>query len=161
VPICYNDDQVALAQQLFSCLVTDFPIKYLGILLSTGKLPMATFQPLVDMMAGKLPVWQGRLMHHSGRLTLIKKTLAAILVYSAISHTFSPKVLKAFRKIFRAFLWSGSDSVHGSKCIVAWYKVQRPLKLDSTISSLWSAPCACIGFGLATLILAGLGHQCQ
>jgi hypothetical protein len=39
-------------------------------------------------------------------------------------------VLKAFRKIFRAFLWSGSDSVHGSKCLVAWYKVQHPLKLD-------------------------------
>jgi hypothetical protein len=100
VPICYDDDQVMLAQQLFPCLVTDFPFKYLGLPLSIGKLPKFVFQLLVDKMADKLPAWRGRLMHQSARLTLIKTTLAAIPIYTAISHAFLSWVLKVFTKIF-------------------------------------------------------------
>jgi hypothetical protein len=129
VPIGCDTDQVALAQQLFPCPIKESWIKYPVIPLSTGKLPKAAFQLLIDKMADKLPAWRGRLMHRSGRLTLIKTTLAAIPVYSAISHAFPPWVLKAFAKIFRAFLWSCLESMHGSKCLVAWDKVQRPLQL--------------------------------
>jgi hypothetical protein len=96
MPICCTDDQVALAQQLFPYPVTDFLIKYLGIPLCTSKLLKVAFQPLIDKMTDKLPTWRGRLMHCSGRLTLIKTTLAAISVYSAISHAFPSWVLKAF-----------------------------------------------------------------
>jgi hypothetical protein len=95
-----NDDQVALAQQLFPCLVTNLQIKYLGLPLSTGRVPKSAFQPLIDNMADKLPAWRGRLMHRSSRLSLIKSTLAAIPVYTPSSHSFPPLVIKAFTKIF-------------------------------------------------------------
>jgi hypothetical protein len=87
----------------------------------TGKLLKETFQPLVDRMADKLSAWKGHLMYRSGRLTLIKTTLAAMLVYTAINH--GAWVIKAFVKIFRGFLWSGSDSTHNGKCLVAWDQV--------------------------------------
>jgi hypothetical protein len=88
-----------------------------------GKLLKFAFQLLADKMADKLPTWRGHLMHRSGRLTLIKTTLTAILVYMTISHALPLWVVKAFVKIFRVFLWSGSNAVHDAKCLVAWDKV--------------------------------------
>jgi hypothetical protein len=71
VPICYSQEEVALAHDLFPYPIKDFPMVYLGIPLSTGKMPKSVFQPLVDKMADKLPAWKGRLMHRSGCLALI------------------------------------------------------------------------------------------
>jgi hypothetical protein len=78
VHIRCNPEQIELAHELFPCPVKDFPIVYLGIPLSTVKLPKAAFQLIVGRMADKLPAWKGRLMHRSGRLTLIKITLTAM-----------------------------------------------------------------------------------
>jgi hypothetical protein len=50
-----------------------------------SKLSKSALQPLIDKMVDWLPAWQGRLMHQSGRLTLIKTTLVVIPVYTAMS----------------------------------------------------------------------------
>jgi hypothetical protein len=68
-------------------------------------------------------------MHRSRSLTLIKTTLAAIPIYTAINHNLPPWLPKSFIKIFRCFLWSGSEAAHGGQCLVAWDKVQWPLAL--------------------------------
>jgi hypothetical protein len=68
-------------------------------------------------------------MHHSGWLTLIKTTLAAISVYITMSQELPAWLLQAFTKIFKAFLWTSKEVVEGGKCLVAWSKVQRPLQL--------------------------------
>jgi hypothetical protein len=65
-------------------------------------------------------------MHQSGCLALIKLTLAAIPTYAAISHALPAWLLKAFVKIFKAFLWMGAEMVNGGKCLVTWCCVQRP-----------------------------------
>jgi hypothetical protein len=95
-------------------------VVYLGIPLSTGKMPKSVFQSMVDKMANKLPAWKVHLFHHSGRLALIKSTLAAMPVYTVISHALPTWVT-------RGFLWAGSEAAHGRKCPVAWDYVQRPL----------------------------------
>jgi hypothetical protein len=56
-------------------------------------------------------------------------TLTAIPTYMAISHNLPPWLLKSCIKIFRCFLWSGSEAAHGAQCLVVWGKVQRPLAL--------------------------------
>jgi hypothetical protein len=56
-------------------------MRYLGIPLSVTKLPKLVRQPLIDQVADRLPVWKGSLMNHASRLTLIKSTLSALLVY--------------------------------------------------------------------------------
>jgi hypothetical protein len=40
-----------------------------------------------------------------------------------------PWVIKVLKKIFKTFLWIGSEVVQGGKCVVAWGSVQRPMKL--------------------------------
>jgi hypothetical protein len=93
--------------------------------LSISKLLKSMLQPLADRMADRLLAWKGCLIHCSGCLTLIKTTFAAMPIYTAISHNLPILLLKSFTKIFRAFLWSGTEATHGGKCLVAWDKVQR------------------------------------
>jgi hypothetical protein len=68
-------------------------------------------------------------MNKSGRLALIKSTLSAIPIHTCLVLDMPPWFVKALNKIFKAFLWSGTDVVQGGKCAVAWVRVQRPLAL--------------------------------
>jgi hypothetical protein len=68
-------------------------------------------------------------MHRSGRLALIKSTLAAMSVYISISIGLPGWMHKALEKIMKGFLWIGTETVQNGKCMVSWGKVQRPLRL--------------------------------
>jgi hypothetical protein len=140
-PIRCSESQVAMATSVFPCTVVSFSLKYLGILLLITKLPKSVWQPLIDHAADRLPVWKGSLMNLSGRLALIMSMLSVIPIYLSIAMEIPPWVQKALEKIFKAFLWAGSDVVHGGKCLVAWGNVQRPLELG--------------GFGIKNLRLFG------
>jgi hypothetical protein len=83
-----------------------FPTKYLGIPLSTHKLPKVALQPMVDKVADKLTAWKGRLMHRSGRLALIKSTLAAMPINISINIDLPRLLLRALEKIMKGFLWT-------------------------------------------------------
>jgi hypothetical protein len=124
-----GEDHLAVAAAEFPCQIVDFSIKYLGILLSVTKLPWVVFQSLVDQAANRLSTWKGRLLRHNGRLTLIKTTLQAIPNYVSISLQLPPWVAKALEKIFKVFLWTGSEVDEGGKCLVAWVRVQRLIHL--------------------------------
>jgi hypothetical protein len=119
----------SLPPPCFPCQVVDLLMTYLGMPLSVAKIPNTALYALVDRMANQLPAWKGRLMHRSGRLALIKSSLAAMPVYSVINIELPPWLLKAFERIIKAFLWMGTNEVIGRKCLVAWNQVQRPLQL--------------------------------
>jgi hypothetical protein len=81
VPIQCSEDQIQAALSSFPCQRADFPITYLGMPLSVYKLPRYALQPIADKMAGKLPAWKGKLLHRSGRLTLVKTTQSLLYAY--------------------------------------------------------------------------------
>jgi hypothetical protein len=58
--------------------------------LAVSKPPRLALQQLVEKVADKLLIWKGRLLHWSGRLTLIKTTLSAIPIYTLISIALPP-----------------------------------------------------------------------
>jgi hypothetical protein len=128
-PIRCSEEQVAMAVNHFPCQVMSLPIRYLGIPLSVTKLPRSAWQPLIDSVADKLPTWKGKLLHKSGRTTLIKSTLAAVPVHTSIGLELPPWVHKTLIKLMRSFLWTGSDTMQSGKCVVAWGSVQRPLSV--------------------------------
>jgi hypothetical protein len=114
---------------IFPCQIVDFPIKFLGIPLGVFKLPKIAWQPLLDRVGDRLATWRGRLLRCSGRLTLIKTTMAAIPIYTCIAVGIPPWLLGTIRKLMTTFLWTGTDMVQAGKCLVAWKQVQRPLQL--------------------------------
>jgi hypothetical protein len=128
-PIRCDPTQIQVAASIFPCQVVDFLIRYLGLPLSIKKLPRSALQPLADKVAHRLPTWQGKLMHRSGRLVLVKTMMSSIPVYTSISIELPPCLHKCLTKIMKAFLWSGSDEIQGGKCLVAWSRVQRPTHL--------------------------------
>jgi hypothetical protein len=107
-----------LVNGAFPCPITSFLVKYLGLPLSMCKLPKSTLLTLVDQMVDRLPAWKSRLMHRSGRLSLIKSTLATIPVYTTMSQELSTWLLRAFKKNFKGFLWIGMEVIHEGS---AWW----------------------------------------
>jgi hypothetical protein len=82
---------------------------------------------MVDKVADKLPAWEGRLMHRSDRLALIKSTLVAMHVYITITITLPGWLLKVLEKIMKGFLWSDTEVVQSNKCTVAWGQSATPI----------------------------------
>jgi hypothetical protein len=66
-------------------------------------------------------------MHKSGHLMLIKSTLAAVLIHSALSLELPAWVRQALVMILCAFLWTGTKAVQSGKCAVAWNYIQRSM----------------------------------
>jgi hypothetical protein len=108
------------------CQLVHFPCTYLGIPLSVHALKKTDLQPLVDTVAERLPTWRGRLMSRACRTTLTKVTLPAVPIHICIAVKVALWTLWAIDRIRRGFIWTGSDSATGGKCMVAWSKVTRP-----------------------------------
>lgn len=60
-----------------------FPIKYLGLPLTLGRLKLVHVQNIIDETRAKLAGagWQGRLLNAAGRRELVRSVLSAILTY--------------------------------------------------------------------------------
>jgi hypothetical protein len=96
--------------------------------LSVSKLPKSALQPLLDDMADRLPVWRGKLMHMSGRLTLIKMTSAVIPIYTVISFHL-PLVPEGDVQDFHGFPLDGHRGHARREMPGGWKRVHHPIHL--------------------------------
>jgi hypothetical protein len=78
---------------------------------------------VVDNAIKRLQPWCAKLMNRGGRTILVQTTLSAMIVHALISLDVPPKMLEAFTKVCRAFLWKGWREVHGGHCLVVWEEV--------------------------------------
>jgi hypothetical protein len=58
-PIYANDDGMQAIQEIIGCQVAPFPLRYLGLPLSTRSILKEHTQAIVTSVANKLPTWQG------------------------------------------------------------------------------------------------------
>jgi hypothetical protein len=93
------------------------------------KLHKSDLQPLADEVADRLPSWKVHFMSHVGRTTQTKMTLSTISLHFSIAVKVSLWIRKMIDKYHQTFIWTGVDSVHGGKCLVAWSKVARSVEL--------------------------------
>jgi hypothetical protein len=129
----------------------------LGVPLFIHKLSKVELQPLVDTIADRLLKWKGRLMSHAGCTTLTKVTLLAIPIQVSIAVLVALGIYRAINKIWRAFIWNGSDHVQGAN---VWCRgcVTGPVELGGlSVSDL-----ATMGYALMLrwewLACTGLGQ---
>jgi hypothetical protein len=106
----------------------DFPIKYLGLPLSTGKLRRADIWPLIDKYSGKFKGWKPRFLRASGRLTLTKSVLMALPVHLLAVLPIPQWALDIINRRCRGFVWKGEDDVNGGHCLLPWARVCTPLQ---------------------------------
>jgi hypothetical protein len=108
---------------------TQFPIKYLGLPLTTVRLRRVDFQPLVDKMVAKNS-WNGRNLNYnySGRLTLVKAVLTSQVVYFLTALRAPKETLQDIDARRKQFLWVGTERITGAKCKVNWTWAARSKK---------------------------------
>jgi hypothetical protein len=73
-----DDETAQWVANYFNCSRKDFPIIYLGLPLSTGRLRRANIWPLIDKYSRKLKGWKPRFLRISGRLSLTRSVLMAL-----------------------------------------------------------------------------------
>lgn len=84
-PIACFEAEVERARDILQAQVAGFPIQYLGLLLSIGRLRKAHLQPLVDKVSAGLPTWRAQLMNKVGRLTTVKVVMSSKCVHTILA----------------------------------------------------------------------------
>jgi hypothetical protein len=125
-PIRCSKEDIAQVQQIFPCRIAPFPCRYLGVPLSIYKLRHAQDQPIIDVVARKIPFWKSGLLTSSGRALLTKVTLSAVPIHVSILTCLSPWATERIDKIRRAFLWTGKETAGGGHYRLAWQTVCSP-----------------------------------
>ncbi|WMV34807.1 hypothetical protein MTR67_028192 [Solanum verrucosum] len=117
-------DQVKLnilQQSGFGC--GEFPFKYLGVPLSTKKLTIMQWSPLVNKIIARISSWTAKKLSYAGRMQLVQSVLFGIQAYWSQLFIIPAKVLKLIESYCRSFTWSGSNTIN-KRALIAWEKVQ-------------------------------------
>jgi hypothetical protein len=121
------DIQNALAG--FPAVRASFPIKYLGLPITLGRLRRCHLQSYVDKALSRLNPWKAKFLNRAVCMALVKSVLTSMHIYLLTALKLDKATMKSFDKISRGMLWACSSSVSGGKSKVCWAKVCRPKDL--------------------------------
>ncbi|KAH0701680.1 hypothetical protein KY285_015958 [Solanum tuberosum] len=74
--------------------VGTLPFRYLGVPLSSKKLTVAAYFPLIEKITSKITCWFAKLLSYAGRMQLIKAVLFGVQAFWAQIFLISKKVMK-------------------------------------------------------------------
>jgi hypothetical protein len=104
VPMHVDPAIAAEMQTTLGCRVEGFPQTYLGLPLTSDKLRMIHFQPLIAKVDKYLSGWCSLLLSAGGRIVLLNAVLDALPAYAMGALELSPALLRAINALRRAFL---------------------------------------------------------
>lgn len=120
LPIGLEQEQAQSLATIFNCPVSSFPQPYLGLPLSTTKLRVSDFQPLIASSDKYLAGWKGHLLNEMGRSALVSSVLSSQPVYTMGSLLLFKGTVESLIQKQRAFMSTGEARCHGGQCKVAW-----------------------------------------
>nr|XP_009767062.1 PREDICTED: uncharacterized protein LOC104218307 [Nicotiana sylvestris] len=106
-------------------IVRDLPFKYLGVPLSTKKMSIMQWQPLIDKMTSRISSWTVRNRSYVRRIQLVQSVLFGIQAFWAQLFIILAKVIKIVESICRSYVWSKANVIT-KKALLAWDKVFLP-----------------------------------
>ncbi|XP_022553965.2 uncharacterized protein LOC111204050 [Brassica napus] len=96
-----------------------FPIRYLGVPLTTKKLRRQDYQPLIDKLHLRFSSWTVRHLSFAGRLQLLKSVIYSTISFWASIFLLPIGCLKTLEQMCNSFLWKGVPTgARGEK--VSW-----------------------------------------
>lgn len=114
-----------------------FPVKYLGVPLTSKKLRKQDYQPLLDRISKRFESWTVKHLSFAGCLQLIKSVIYSTITFWASIFLLPNQCLDEIEQMCGGFLWRGApNSARGAK--VSWESVCPPK--------------ACGGLGLRRLL---------
>ena len=85
----------------------ELPFKYLGVPLSTKKMSVLQWYPLIDKIIARINSWTARKLSYAGRTQLVQTVLFGVQSYWAHLFIFPAKIIKLIESLCRSYLWSG------------------------------------------------------
>jgi hypothetical protein len=76
-----DQDMAPSYAHIFNYQIVIFPLKYMGVSISTSRLHVVDWLKLEEKMAKKLDVWQGGSLSIGGRIILINASLSSFVIY--------------------------------------------------------------------------------
>ncbi|CAK8573976.1 unnamed protein product [Lathyrus sativus] len=137
-----DSDRVSI-QGIIKFAEGQFPFKYLGIPLSSKKLNISHYLPLIDRILERINHWSSRLLSMVGRRQLINNVILALSNFWLQCLPLPKKVIVKIESACKFFLWSGSDKIT-IKSLIAWKKLCIPKKhggLNIIDLSKWNKAC--------------------
>ncbi|XP_027060834.1 uncharacterized protein [Coffea arabica] len=86
----------------------EFPIRYLGFPLYTGRCRAAYFGEVCQAVVARIISWKSRMLSQGGRLVLIKHVLSSIPVHLLSAAVCSVSVFKRIEQACANFLWGAT-----------------------------------------------------
>jgi hypothetical protein len=118
-----------VVQHELPCALSEFPCKYLGLLLSIKKLKREHLQPIIGRMVDQLLGWKADLLTRARRKVHVQFVLTSMLIYLAMVVDLLQWAHKSMDKIRRSYFWRGHKEAKGGHCLVAWDTVFHPWQL--------------------------------
>ncbi|XP_058735433.1 uncharacterized protein LOC131607445 [Vicia villosa] len=112
------------------CRITDFeegklPMKYLGVPITSKRLSLHHYLPLIDKITHRMKHWTTKLLSYAGRISLVKSIVLAITQYWMQCLPLPQFVIHKIDQLCRTFVWTG-DTTESRKSPVAWSTVCSP-----------------------------------
>ena len=118
IPVGEVDNVEDLAAEL-GCRVESLPSTYLGLSLGASHKSMAVWNGIKERMRKRLAIWERSYISKGERVTLIKSTLASMLLYQMSLLRIPKVVANRMERLQRDFLWGGGVVVKRSH-LVNW-----------------------------------------
>jgi hypothetical protein len=114
-----------LCADIFTCPISNLPIKYLGVPIDNKKINKSLWCPMLEKMEKRLAGWQGRFLSLDGRLTLLNSCLSNGPLYMLSIYPAPKSIIWKLDLYRKRLLWQGgfqSKKIH----LVHWNSVCSP-----------------------------------
>ncbi|PKU84697.1 Putative ribonuclease H protein [Dendrobium catenatum] len=103
----------------------DHSLKYLGLPISTKKLNLSHFQPLLSRISTLLAGWKVKFLSFAGRIQFLRFTIANTLAYWIRGAIIPKSCCKIIDRLCSKFLYH--NSIEGKKLhLIAWHNTCKP-----------------------------------
>lgn len=140
-PIRCSDIDLTPVLANFPAAIAQFPLKYLGLPLSLGRLRKADFQPYIDKVAiaTRLNPLKGRFLNRAGCCAFVKSVLSSMPIFLLTTLKADKGIVKAFAKISRGMLWACKETMSGGNARSTGRRYVAPRSSAVWGSSTWKS----------------------
>ncbi|XP_060217109.1 uncharacterized protein LOC132644539 [Lycium barbarum] len=103
----------------------ELPFKYLGVPLTSKKLNLSQWQPLIEKVVAKISSWTAKKLSYESIVQLVKTVIFGVQSYWAQLFILLAKVMKAINAYCRSFIWSRINTIT-KRALVSWDRVCLP-----------------------------------
>jgi hypothetical protein len=127
IGINVGDEFMNMGTDFLNCKRGVTLFKYLGLPAEANPRKVATWEPMLKVIRGRLGSWGNKHISLGGRIVMINAVLSAIPVFFLSYMKMPLKVWREVVKIQRTFLWGGL-SKRSKTCWVCWEDICKPKK---------------------------------